>query len=365
VQAEYLFQDDPNFHEPGECFTPVDTYASAPACTEGIAHWGQRAAQLQSQLKEEEPGISCHMNPHTRRIQCHTNSSCWGGGVYDHEINETAYTYNCAARCGASETMLEQCCSVCLNEKHGTGTNQKHIHCLGCDKYHYAAQAAAGTDRRLTSSSPCTFSNNGTFFCNRGDGCQAGQPQTANESWNCHIIPCNHCHDPHLMAECCKGCFEKKCAATQRTACVGCEFNGTGGTSYQVLSRDAGLPAAAPATATLPSVSAASDTTLGSASGPNIDTTVLLTVFTCIGICASLGILAFLAIKQTAHDSESSSEDEKLVPVAVTIMPPQANQGYAMQQTNWQQWEPASMQRGGGGMPTTMVGPGMPTQMVG
>jgi hypothetical protein len=53
------------------------------------------------------------------------------------------------------------------------------------------------------------------------------------------------------------------------------------------------------------------------------------------------------------------------VPVAVTIMPPQANQGYAMQQTNWQQWEPASMQRGGAGMPTTMVGPGMPTQMVG
>merc|ERR1712176_287974 len=94
----------------------------------------------------------------------------------------------------------------------------------------------------------------------------------------------------------------------------------------------------------------------------NLDWPVLLTILTCLGICCALGILAFLAMNQFEHDS-SSSEDEKLVPVAVTIMPPQGNQGYAVQQTNWQQWEPASMQRpGGAGMPTTMVGPGMPTQ---
>merc|ERR1711948_16906 len=83
---------------------------------------------------------------------------------------------------------------------------------------------------------------------------------------------------------------------------------------------------------------------------PAIDWTVMLTVFTCVGIVASLGILAFLVMSQShhhghhGHHDSSSSDEDKLVPVAVTIMPP--NQGnYAVQQTNWQQWEPASLQQ--------------------
>jgi hypothetical protein len=388
VRAEYIHQDDPNFHEPTECFHSAQYYSTSPQCTEGVSYWTNEAARLESQLEEEEPGVHCTMNQQTHQIQCATNSSCWGGGVYDHEVTEASYTYNCAARCGSSESLLEQCCDVCMATKHGSdgASNNRDIHCMGCDKFSSMHQphlrrlgfldnvrerlGFLANGRRLTEATPapnpCEISDNGTFFCNRGDGCHAGQPDTSNESWNCHILPCNHCSDAHLKAECCAECFRTKCAGTQRTACLGCDFPGMGlrtgvdvtpaPAEAQILSRDAGLPAVVPGT----SVSTNSQN-LGFPGPMHFDWTALLTILTCVGICASLAILGFLAMRQSECISDSSSsEDEKLVPVAVTIMPPQAGQGYAVQQTNWQQYEPASMQQ----RPAGMVPGAMPTTMM-
>lgn len=289
------------------CEEEPSSYAASDECTYGQQYWADKVSLL----------IAEHATSGMP-----SSASCQGGvWETDRASAGVEYTYDCGSECGQSSSRLGSCCAACEEEK--KRTTGRRVHCAGCD-----GQTTAG----LLST----------------DTCALGKPSAPQASWVCQVLPCDSCTDETLKAECCKVCLQSRCHGGDRKWCQGCEATPPARQFPLVLrqleAENETSPSAAPVVMT-------------PAPAPDSIWTKILTIVTCIGIVVTLCTLILLIRLHLNHhyESGSSSDEEKLVPVAVTIMPPQAQQQYQVHPTSWQAWEPGSM-RNQGGMPLQGVG---------